>query len=116
MVLPEVTTPEALAKHLGWPARRVRRIARALGACLVSGDAMTLTEADVLKIMESQRCRSSSTSAAVSGITGAQLALLSADRASEALATPRTKILRRVRLPKSKPATGKVISMVRQQS
>lgn len=65
MNLPEVITPKALAEHMGWPERRVRRIARALGACLISGDCMTLTEADVLKIMESQRCRSNSTSGAI---------------------------------------------------
>lgn len=64
MMLPEVTTPKALAQHLGWPERRVRRIAKALGACLVSGDCMVLTENDVLKIMESQRCRSNSTNVA----------------------------------------------------
>src|ERR1700743_3057492 len=116
MTLPEVTTPKDLARHLGWPERRVRRIAKALGACLISGDCMTLTKDDVLKIMESQRCPSSSTCATGSGIIAEQLARLSVDRASEALARPRTKTSRRVRLPRSKPTTGKVISMFQARS
>jgi hypothetical protein len=47
MTLPEVTTPKALAQHLGWPERRVRKIARALGACIGKGKYMLLMSHDV---------------------------------------------------------------------
>ena len=115
-IIPEIVTPEELANRLGWPPRRVRKIARQLGACLVSGNSMVLTEADVHRIMESQRCPSSYTSAMASGITGEQLGRMSVERAFEAHAKPKTKASRRVRFQKSRPATGKVISMVREQS
>ena len=32
LALPDFVTPEALAKHLGWSERRVRDLARGLGA------------------------------------------------------------------------------------
>lgn len=47
MTLPEVTTPKALAQHLGWPERRVRRIAKSLGACIGTGRYMRLMAHDV---------------------------------------------------------------------
>jgi hypothetical protein len=47
MTLPEITTPKALAQHLGWPERRVRRIAKALGACIGKGKYMRLLNKDV---------------------------------------------------------------------
>ena len=42
MTLPETTTPAALARHLGWSERRVRREARRLCACCVLGNRMVL--------------------------------------------------------------------------
>ena len=109
MTLPVVYRPEEIAQRFGWSARRVRSEAKRLGACLVMGNRMMLTEQDVLTLMEEQRCPSSSTSAARSGITGARLPVGGyAD-----LVKQRTKPLRRERPPKSKPANGNVVSMVR---
>src|SRR5882757_2951903 len=74
MTLPETTTPEALAKHLGWSVRRVRDLARRLGACRILGNRMVLTKPDVDAILEASRpCPLKSTSEAVSGITGGPL-------------------------------------------
>lgn len=33
--LPEYTTPDELAIHLGWSARKLKATARALGACQI---------------------------------------------------------------------------------
>src|SRR5688572_15467498 len=111
MTLPEVTTPKALAQHLGWPERRVRKIAKALGACLISGDCMVLTHDDILKIMESQRCRSNSIGVAKRGTTGGRSGQSKGGNGLGDLAKQKTKTSQRVRLPRSKPVTGKVILM-----
>src|SRR5882757_4595810 len=52
MTLPETTTPEALARHMGWSERRVRDLARRLGACRLLGNRMVLLGEDVAAIME----------------------------------------------------------------
>ncbi len=62
-------------------------------------------------IREEEKCRLKSLGVVGSGIIAAQLGRLAVDSASEALAKPRTKTLRRVTLPKSKRSTGTVISM-----
>jgi hypothetical protein len=46
------TTPETLARHLGWSERRVGNKARELGACQVSRNRMVLLPQDVDAIME----------------------------------------------------------------
>ena len=72
--LPDFTTPEDLARHLGWSPRRIRMAARQLGACRIMGNRMILTMADVDAIMEASRpCPSRSANAAVSGVTAARL-------------------------------------------
>jgi hypothetical protein len=50
MTLPETTTPEALADHMGWSERRVRDLARRLGACRILGNRMVLLGEDVAAI------------------------------------------------------------------
>lgn len=50
MALPEITTPSELAKTLGWSERRVKQVARGLGACCVLGRTMILTSKDVRAI------------------------------------------------------------------
>lgn len=114
LVLPAVTTPEELAEHCGWSSRRVRAIAKKLGACSSMGGHMVLTQADVVTIMELQRCPSNSTLAAKAkfGTTAARLPA----GGYEDLVKQRTKASRRVRLPRSKPANGNVISMDRKRS
>lgn len=113
LMLPSVTTPEILAKHLGWSARRVRNKARELGACRISGNRMVLTQSDVDAILEESRpCPLKSTNAAVFDITGAPLP--NGDYAAlRALRTKRTPPASR---PRSKPSTGNIVSMVREQS
>src|SRR5216684_2949283 len=112
MTLPEITTPEALAQHIGWSERRVRDLARRLGACRILGNRMALTKDDVHTILEATKCPSSSTLAAKSGTIAARLPAIGyAD-----LVKQRTKPLRRVRLPRSKPASGNVVSMDRKPS
>ena len=67
--LPSTTTPEALAEHMGWSARRVRKVARDLGACRILGNRMVLLDEDVKVILEAAKPRpSKSTSAGTSGI------------------------------------------------
>lgn len=53
--LPPVYTPETVAEHLGISERRLRDMARQLGACRVIGNRMILTEGDVQLIMEAAR-------------------------------------------------------------
>jgi hypothetical protein len=55
MTLPETTTPEALASSLGVSERRVRTLARRLGACRIFGNRMLLLGEDVAAIMEAVR-------------------------------------------------------------
>lgn len=74
MNLPEYTTPDELAIHLGWSARKLKATARALGACRVLGNRMVLTRSDVEIILEATKpCPSSSSSAGKSGTTPARL-------------------------------------------
>src|SRR4051812_3044085 len=99
--LPDFTTPEILAEHLGWSERRVRELARRLGACRILGNRMVLTKRDVDSILEATRpCPSKSISAGKSGTTAARLP----DGDYGALVKQRTKPLRRDRLPRSKPS------------
>jgi hypothetical protein len=51
----EIATPAELAKHLGWSERRIRALARELGACRVLGNRMVLLPEDVTAIMEATR-------------------------------------------------------------
>lgn len=55
MDLPEVTTPAELAKHLGWSERRVRDLARRLGACRILGNRMVLIKEDIEAILEATK-------------------------------------------------------------
>ena len=81
------------------------------------GRRKTFEEADISRIRavrrEEERCRLSSIGAKAAGSTtfAEQLARLAVASSSPAPATPKTKTLRRVRLPKSSPTTGKVLSM-----
>src|SRR5687768_2888980 len=112
MALPEIYTPDEVAKRLQWPERRVRKKAKELGACLIMGNRMRLTEADVITIMESQRCPSPSISAVRFGTSGARLPVGD----FEEVVRRRTKRLPRGRLPRSKSGNGNVISMDLKQS
>jgi hypothetical protein len=67
-------------------------------------------------IRRSEQCRLSSIGVKGSGIIEEQLGRLAADVCLEAHARPKAKTLQRARLPRSKIATGKVISMARMRS
>ena len=47
LALPDTISPEDLAQHMGWSLRRVKALARGLGACRILGNRMTLTQSDV---------------------------------------------------------------------
>lgn len=67
-------TPDDLARSTGWSPRRVRELARGLGACRILGNRMVLTPADVRAILEASRpCPSKCTVAAKSGTTAGPL-------------------------------------------
>jgi hypothetical protein len=55
MDLPEVVTPDELAKRCGWSVRRVRNLARQLGACRILGHRMVLTKEDVAAVLEATK-------------------------------------------------------------
>lgn len=67
------TTPEELAASAGWSPRRVREIARGLGACRIIGNRMVLTDADVSVILEASKPCPKSTNVAKSGGTASPL-------------------------------------------
>src|ERR1700693_4095199 len=110
MTLPETTTPEALAKHMGWAPKRVRRLAKRLGACRILGNRMALMPEDVQSILEATKpCPSKSIDAraALSGNIGERLP----DIDSAALLAHLTRKPRRELHPRSKISSGNVVSM-----
>lgn len=50
MTLPDITTPAELARHLGWTEKRVRSLARRLGACRILGNRMRFLPEDVAEM------------------------------------------------------------------
>ena len=110
---PYFTTPEALANDTGWSERRIRKMARGLGACRVMGNRMILTTDDVKAILEASKpCPSSSIGAVTSGITGAPLP----GGSYEALRAQRARKSPNRSHPPKKTDTGKVILMDRHRS
>lgn len=66
--LPHVYTAAEVAAHIGCNERRLRSLARSIGACREIGKTLVLTEGDVQAILEATRsCPSSSTSAVPDG-------------------------------------------------
>ena len=111
--LPSVFTPEQVAKHVGWSARKLREFASGLGTCRILGNRMVLTQQDVDAIMEASRpCPSLSTVAATSGTTAVRLP----ETDYEALRALRTKKQPSASQPTGKRKSGKVILMARTQS
>ena len=51
--LPDHTTPDELAREMGLSPRRVRAMARDLGACRIFGNRMVLLREDVIEILAS---------------------------------------------------------------
>jgi hypothetical protein len=110
MNLPETTTPEALARHMGWAPKRVRRLAKRLGACRILGNRMALMPEDVQAILEATKpCPSKSTDVreALSGNIGERLP----DIDSVDLLAHLTKKPRKELRPRLKTSSGNVVSM-----
>ena len=110
MMLPESTTPAALARHLDWSERRVRDLARRLGACRILGNRMVLLGEDVAAIMEAAKpCPSKSIAVreALSGSIGERLP----DIDSVDLLAQLTRKPRRELRPRSRTSSGNVVSM-----
>lgn len=53
--VPAFTTPEDLARSAGWSPRKVREIARGLGACRIIGNRMVLRDCDVVLILKAAK-------------------------------------------------------------
>ena len=108
MTLPETTTPEALADHMGWSERRVRDLARRLGACRILGNRMVLLGEDVAAIMEAAKpCPSKSIAVreALSGSIGERLPDVdSVDLLAQLTAKPRKELR-----PRLKTSSGNVV-------
>src|SRR3954471_15365597 len=110
MVLPETTTPEALAHSMGISERRVRSLARRLGACRIFGNAMRLTKADVDAILEAVKpcpSRSIDVREAMSGTIEGRLP----DIDSAALLAHLTKRTPKELRPRLKTSSGNVVSL-----
>lgn len=54
-VAPDYITPDEFAKHYGWSPRKIREIARKIGACRIMGNRMILLQADIDAILEFSR-------------------------------------------------------------
>ncbi|MFS8114882.1 hypothetical protein QD460_24395 [Rhizobium jaguaris] len=52
---PDFLTPEQFSKHYGWSPRKVRQLARQLGACRIIGNRMVLLDEDVRAILEAAK-------------------------------------------------------------
>ncbi|MEI7774911.1 MAG: hypothetical protein WCK17_09050 [Verrucomicrobiota bacterium] len=107
------TTPEALAIDTGWSERRIRKIARGLGACRIMGNRMIFTTDDVKAILEASKpCPSSYIDAVTSGTIEAPLP----GGSYEALRAQRARKLPSKSPPPKKTAAGRVILMDRHRS
>lgn len=54
-MLPDIFTPEEVAKHFGWSPRKVRQLARKLGACSILGNRMVMRHEDVATLLEATK-------------------------------------------------------------
>src|SRR6516164_363165 len=114
MNLPQPISPAEFAKQFGWSEKRVRRLAKKLGACRILGNRMALLPEDVHAILEFTKCPSSFTAAkaATHGTTGARLPAID----YEARRAQRTRESRRELRPRSNTNTTNVVSMDRKKS
>jgi hypothetical protein len=107
-LLPDYTTPNALADHLGVSRRFVRELVRSLGSYSLFGKTVILFDNDVGELLEATRpCHLKSTGAAKSGTTGELLPV--GDYAD--LQARRIKQSPDVSRRRPKTARGEVISM-----
>ena len=108
MKLPEHTTPDELAEHLGVSKRTLREKARELGTYRVLGKNMILLDEDVSALLEALKpCHSNSASADQSGTCPAPLPVAASDRVLARL----TDKSRKGSGQTSKARRGEVVSM-----
>jgi len=110
MTLPEATTPEELAQRLGWSEKRLRSLARRIGACRVLGNRMRFLPDDVAAIMEATKpCPSRSIDAqeVMSGTIAGHLPDIDCADLLARLTKKQPRVLR----PRSRTASGNVVSM-----
>src|SRR5687768_6250205 len=73
-IVPAIVFPAELASELGCSERKIRRLARGLGACRIFGKTMVLLPEDVEAIFEAARpCPSPSIAGVKSGTTAEPL-------------------------------------------
>jgi len=53
--IPSFTTPDEFAAHFGWSPRKVRSMARKLGACRIVGNKMIMLKEDVEQLLEATK-------------------------------------------------------------
>lgn len=107
--------PGDLAKDLGWSEKRLRRLAKRLGACCVLGNRMILLPRHVdliTKAVEPCPSHSIDVNQAESGTTADPLMGVSYE---DLLAQRIAKSQRKLQ-PRSKPETGNIVSMARKRS
>lgn len=112
-------TPEAFAKEWGFSPRRVRQLARQLGACRILGNAMRLSDDDVRAILEALKpCPSPSIDgrAEKSGITAGRSGHQVFDIGYEDLVALRTRQTPKGSSPRKRRGSGNVVSMATRQS
>jgi hypothetical protein len=109
----EHVKPDKLAKDLGWSSKRLRALAKRLGACAILGNRMILLPRHVDTIIKAvEPCPSNCLSAADIGITGGRLPVTDYE---DRLAQRREKS-RRVLQPRLKDEPGNVVLMDRRKS
>lgn len=110
-IIPPVMTVREFARHTGWSERRLREIARKIGACRIVGNRMLLTKADVEAIFEASRpCPANdllSTREEISGTTGVRLPVNAYEVLQAMLTKPKPSNSSRSKRPRSGTAPGK---------
>src|SRR6185312_6367563 len=118
MSLPDAISPEAFAKQMGWSPKRVRRLAKKLGACRILSNRMSLLPEDIDAILEATKpCPSSSINAkrAMADLSGGTTGQLPDIDYAHRLAQRKKTSPRELR-PRSSTEPTNVISMGRKRS
>lgn len=111
----EHVKPAELAKDLGWSEKRLRSLAKRLGACSVLGNRMILLPRHVELIMKAvEPCPSNYTD--VRRVESGTIAGPSMDVSYETRLAQRTAKSRRGLQPRQKPQTGNVVLMDRKST
>ena len=111
----EHVKPAKLAKDLGWSEKRLRSLAKRLGACAVLGNRMILLPRHVDLIMKAvEPCPSSCTD--VRRVESGTIAGPSMETSYETRLAQRIEKSRRKLQPRSKPETGNVVLMDRKNT